>query len=68
MCKWGDTVLVYVKIAADLSHTGEERWDWREIDRCIAPLVQELQEAGVDMRASCCGHGKSPAIIHGSIV
>ena len=63
MCKWGDTVSVRVKIAADLSHTGEARWRDMGIDRCIAGLVRALQEAGIDMRGSCCGHGKGPGEI-----
>ena len=58
MCKWGDTVLVKVKIPADLSYTGKERWKESQIDRCIAHIVESLQEAGIDMRASCCGHRK----------
>jgi len=28
------------------------------IDACIASLVRALQEAGINMRGSCCGHGK----------
>lgn len=53
-----------VKIPADLSSTGEVRWKWQEIDSCIAGLVAALQALGVDMRASCCGHGKDPGNIH----
>jgi hypothetical protein len=53
------TELVYVRIPADLSHTGEARWDWKPIDRCIAAMVTALQGVGIDMRGSCCGHGKA---------
>ena len=59
MCKWGDTVPVCVKIPADLSHSEKSYWKVKEIDRCIAPIVKALQEGGIDMRASCCGHGKT---------
>ncbi|KKL66741.1 hypothetical protein LCGC14_2141950 [marine sediment metagenome] len=59
MCEWGETVSVNVKIPADLSHTKTERWKETEIDRCIASIVRSLQEGGVDMRASCCGHGNT---------
>jgi len=59
MCKWGATVPVCVKIPADLSHSGESCWKVKEIDRRIAPIVKALQEGGIDMRASCCGHGKT---------
>ena len=49
---------VRVKIAADLSCNGSEKWKDCKIDSCIANLVQALQLAGIDMRSSCCGHGK----------
>lgn len=58
MCKHGDTVRVRVKISADLSHTGEAYFNEVWIDRCIAPIVDALQKAGIDMRGSCCGHGE----------
>ena len=58
MCKWGTTVNVWVKIPADLSYTEKERWDWKGIDSCIAPIVSALQKGGIDMRGSCCGHSK----------
>jgi hypothetical protein len=63
MCEHGTHEMVRVKIPADLSHTGEARWKDCGIDACIAPLVRALQEGGIDMRASCCGHGKT----HGTI-
>jgi len=59
MCKWGTDTLVNVKILADQSCSGEEYWKEMKIDSCIAPLVDALQRAGVDMRGSCCGHGKA---------
>lgn len=59
MCKWGTTTLVPVKVQAELSHTGEERWALKGIDSCIASIVRALQEGGIDMRGSCCGHGNS---------
>ena len=58
MCNRGDTVPVYVRIPADLSHSGAVRWKETQIDRCIAPLVRALQVEGIHMRGSCCGHGK----------
>lgn len=54
----GDGILVKVKIPADLSSHGESYLGYKWIDSCIAPIVKALQEAGIDMRASCCGHGK----------
>lgn len=58
MCKWGTDLSVYVKVPADLSHTGETRFAMKGIDACIAPIVKALQDAGIDMRSSCCGHGQ----------
>ena len=55
MCK--ETIPVRVKIPVDLSFTGAERWEWKNIDACIALIVKSLQEGGIDMRSSCCGHG-----------
>lgn len=63
MCRWETTVPVRVKVAAALSHTGEAYWRDFGIDACIAPLVKALQEAGIDMLASCCGHGKADGYI-----
>ena len=54
----GDAILVKLKIPADLSSHGESYFGYKWIDSCIAPIVKALQEAGVDMRGSCCGHGK----------
>ena len=59
MCKWGDDVIISLKIPADLSHTGEVHWKEVKIDACIAPIVDALQKSGIDMRWSCCGHGKT---------
>lgn len=55
--------IVAVKVPADLSFTGEERWKDAAIDGCIASLVKALQRGGIDMRASCCGHGRAPGDI-----
>lgn len=58
MCQWGDTVEVRVPIVSGLSHTGEARWATKPIDRCIAPLVKALNDAGIFTVESCCGHGR----------
>lgn len=63
MCDPRDTVSITVHIDGDLSCTGVEKWRECKIDRCIAPLVKALQEGGINMRGSCCGHGKG----HGDI-
>jgi hypothetical protein len=58
VCKWGTSIRVWVKIPADLACSGESYWKDAQIDACIAPLVRALQEGGIDMRGSCCGHGR----------
>ena len=58
VCKWGDVEPVRVKIAAELSHSGRTYWKDVGIDRCIAPIVRALQNGGIDMLGSCCGHGE----------
>jgi hypothetical protein len=64
MCEHGKTKRVRVKIPSDLSHTGEEYFALKEIDFCIADLVQALNNSQVWTRASCCGHNKK----HGEII
>lgn len=63
MCEWNDTVPLYVPIPADLSYTGEFRWDWKQVDRCLVPLVDALNKAGIYTASCCCGHGKGDGII-----
>ena len=58
MCDDRESVKVYVRIPADLSCDGKEKRKYAKIDRCIAPIVEALQRGGIDMRGSCCGHGK----------
>ena len=59
MCKWGKVRNVLVKIPADLSSTGFDKMQYEPIDECIAPIVEALQKGCIDMRGSCCGHGKA---------
>ena len=59
-----ETIDVWVKIPADLSFNGKEHWKNAKIDACIAPIVKALQKANIDMRGSCCGHGKGEGDIH----
>jgi hypothetical protein len=64
MCKWGTTEIVEVTIPADLSHTGKAFKKKVGIDKCIAPIVKALEQGGIKMRGSCCGHGKTNGHIH----
>ena len=63
MCTWGDDVEMLVPIPAYLSHTGEFRWDVKSVDRCLAPIIQALNERGIFTSNCCCGHGKGPGDI-----
>lgn len=63
MCNRAQTMSIRLKVVADLSHSGKEFWRYWAIDRCIADIVKALQEAGIDMRGSCCGHGRGPGEI-----
>lgn len=64
MCKWGTYEEVMVTIPADLSSTGKEKRKKVKIDRCIAPIVKALEQGGIKMRGSCCGHSKTDGDIH----
>ena len=64
MCKPGETSYVLVKVPEDHSADGASKVKYVEIDRCIAPLVEALQHGGINMRASCCGHGKGAGTIY----
>lgn len=58
MCKHGTYETVRVKITAERSHTDKAYYRDMPIDKCIAPIVRALQEGGIDMNGSCCGHGR----------
>jgi len=64
MCKWGTYEEVQVTVPADLSYTEKDRVDIKKIDKCIAPIVRALNEAGIKTRGCCCGHGKHDGYIH----
>lgn len=63
MCEHGDTVDRWVTIPADLCHSGRQEAKLKPIDRCISELVGALDDAGILMRGSCCGHGKDDGVI-----
>jgi hypothetical protein len=63
MCLPGQTEDVLVKIPGELSCWGITYWKQMKIDSCIAPIVEALQEKGIDMRGSCCGHKRAPGHI-----
>ena len=63
MCEPGTHILVRVRIPSDLAFSGKTYWKKMQIDACIAPIVKALQRGGINMRGSCCGHGKGPGEI-----
>ena len=63
MCKWGTDEVLQLPIPAHLSHTGKRYMKEVPIDRCIAPIIKALNDAGIETIASCCGHEKG----HGTI-
>lgn len=60
MCQ-GETRIAWVLVPAHLSYTGDhrDRFVIKQIDRCIADLVNALNYAGIRTVSSCCGHGRS---------
>ena len=63
MCKHGTLTDCLVPIPAELSHTGEFRWEIKGVDSCIAPIVNALNAGGVYTAGCCCGHGETPGSI-----
>jgi len=63
MCQWGVTEEVEVTIPPGLCSTGEAKIKKAKIDKYIAPIVRALENAGIHMTYSCCGHGKGPGEI-----
>jgi hypothetical protein len=57
ICPCRDTLPIRVRIPADLSCSGKAKWKRISIDKCITPLIEALQNFGINMRGSCCGHG-----------
>lgn len=49
---------VRVRVPAHLSHTGEARFAEKEVDACIADIVEALVAAGLYTDGCCCGHGR----------
>jgi len=46
-----------------LHHPTPRGFTTAEVDTCIAPLIQALNDGGFQTIASCCGHGIRPRII-----
>ena len=53
MCKWGSNTEVKLCIPR------ENGMMTAKVDTCLAPLVQMLNDYGIQTIACCCGHGKT---------
>ena len=54
MCKWGTDKNVLLMKQKLFSGRIEIK-----VDACIAPLIQMLNDYGIETIACCCGHGKT---------
>lgn len=58
MCKWGNDIIVKLQRPMGVSQR-----DYCGVDACIAPLVQAMNDNGMETVSSCCGHGNRPGEI-----
>ena len=63
MCEYGNVVILRVPIPEYLSYNKEFRWEYKDVDSCIAPIVDALNKAGIYTSGGCCGHGKEDGSI-----
>jgi len=54
MCKWG--IDKEITLCKPLPISKKKKI---KVDACIAPLVQALNDYGIETIACCCGHGKT---------
>ena len=63
MCLKNNIVEIELTIDPDYYKVKKGTIMKQQIDRCIAPIVIALNDAGIIMSVSCCGHGKKPGYI-----
>jgi hypothetical protein len=65
MCKQGTYASVTIKRihASGTSRVLNITTRLSTIDACIAPIVQVLNDSGLETVACCCGHGNFPGVI-----
>lgn len=51
------------QVPVNLAHPREDGVVSAGVDKCIAPLVQALNDAGVQTLSACCGHDHRPGYI-----
>lgn len=62
MCKYhGGTYEGNLRV--ELAHPRSDGIDWCTVDACIQPLVQAINDTGIQTLNSCCGHGQRPGWI-----
>ena len=61
MCKHGDTVEVKKNLLLRDDYYSTR--DFVLVDRCIAPLVVEMNKRGIKTTGACCGHGNGASVV-----
>ncbi len=61
MCKHDPTYAAQATIT--LHHKTKRGRVTAQCDPCIEPIVQALNDGGIQTTASCCGHGHRPAAV-----
>lgn len=62
MCKWhGGNYEGNLRV--ELAHPRKDGIDYCHVDACIQPLVQAINDAGIQTINSCCGHGQIPTTV-----
>ncbi len=58
-----ETIDCCVLVPSCLSSTGEKYTNFKPVDKCLAPIVNLLNQLGVLTASCCCGHGVSSGSI-----
>lgn len=62
MCEWhGGTYKGNLRV--ELARPRRDGIDFAHVDACIQPLVQAINDGGIQTTNSCCGHGQRPGWI-----
>lgn len=62
MCKHGTTVDIWITLIPNKRY-GEPHKKLCKIDACISTIVSALENGGIVMENSCCGHGETDGTI-----
>lgn len=50
-------------VRIEIKRSGGVPWEYAEIDWCMVSLVKALNNAGLETRWSCCGHGEANPVV-----